>query len=183
VIPMQIGDQEIRTHDYRRHGTTNLFAALNVATGNVLGKCYPTHAAKDFIKFMDHVEANLPAGLDVHIVIDNYGTHKSQVAKRWFLKHPRYHLHFTPTYSSWINQVERWFALLTERAIKRGSHRNTRELEQAIRAFLAAHNAVAKPFVWVKTADQILASIARFATRTAQLAEPTVCKEINDSGD
>ena len=132
---------------------------------------------------MNHVNENVPAEVDIHVVIDNYGTHKSAEAKRWFVKHPRYHLHFTPTYSSWINQVERWFALLTQRAIKRGSHRSTRELERAIQSFLDAHNADPKPFVWVKSADEILASIARFATKTAQLGEPTICQEFNDSGD
>ena len=182
VIPMQIGQEEIRTHDYRRHGTTTLFAALNVATGKVVGKCSPGHTAKEFVRFMNHVNENVPAEVDIHVVIDNYGTHKSAEAKRWFVKHPRYHLHFTPTYSSWINQVERWFALLTQRAIKRGSHRSTRELERAIQSFLDAHNADPKPFVWVKSADEILASIARFATKTAQLREPGICQEFNDSG-
>jgi transposase len=171
VIPMQIGKEELRTHDYLRHGTTTLFAAFEVASGGVIGKCFPRHRSTEFVKFLDHVDANIPKEVEVHVVMDNYGTHKTEVVKRWFLKHPRYHVHFTPTYSSWLNQVERWFALLTLRAIKRGSHRNTRELEQAIRRFIDAHNADPKPFVWVKTADEILASIARFAERTLVLNE------------
>jgi transposase len=171
VIPMQIGQEELRTHDYLRHGTTTLFAALEVATGGVIGKCFPSHTSTEFVKFLDHVDANVPKEVEVHVVMDNYGTHKTDLVKRWFLKHPRYHIHFTPTYSSWINQVERWFALLTQRAIKRGSHRTTRELEKAIRDFIEAHNADPKPFVWVKTADEILASIRRFAERTVILAD------------
>jgi len=173
VIPMQVGQEELRTHDYLRHGTTTLFGALEVATGRVIGKCFAQHRSIEFVKFLDHVEENVPKDLDVHIVMDNYGTHKAPLTKQWFLKHPRYHLHFTPTYSSWINQIERWFALLSQRAVKRGSHRSTRELEQTIRKFVETYNQNPKPFVWVKTADQILASIARFAERSAKLADAT----------
>jgi transposase len=183
VIPMQIGQEELRTHDYLRHGTTTLFAALNVATGGILGKCYGKHRSVEFLKFLDLVDAGVPKDLDVHVVMDNYGTHKTKTVQTWFLERPHYHVHFTPTYSSWLNQVERWFAILTQRAIKRGSHRSTRELEQAIREFIDAYNADPKPFVWVKTADDILSSIARFAQRTAKLAEPTIRKEFTDSGD
>jgi transposase len=170
IIPMQIGQEELRTHDYRRHGTTTLFAALNVATGGVIGKCFGRHRSIEFVKFLDHVDSQVPKDLDIHIVMDNYGTHKTELARSWFLKHPRYHIHLTPTYSSWLNQVERWFALLSQRAVKRGSHRSTRELEKAIRDFIEVYNQEPRPFVWVKTADDILASIARFAERTAKLA-------------
>lgn len=173
VIPMQIGQEELRTHDYLRHGTTTLFAAFNVATGGVIGKCFGQHRSIDFVKFLDYVETQVPKDLDIHIVMDNYGTHKTELTQKWFLKHPRYHIHYTPTYSSWLNQVERWFALLTLRAVKRGSHRTTRELERDIRKFIDAHNADPKPFVWTKTADEILAAVARFAERTAKLAGPT----------
>jgi transposase len=171
IIPMQIGQEELKTHDYLRHGTTTLFAALNVATGGVIGKCFARHRSSEFVKFLDHVDSQVPQDLEIHIVMDNYGTHKTEQVKKWFLKHPRYHVHYTPTYSSWLNQVERWFALLTERALKRGSHRTTRELETAIRNFIGAYNKEPKPFVWVKSADQILASIGRFAERTVKLAE------------
>lgn len=184
IIPMQIGQEELRTHDYLRHGTTTLFAALNVATGGVIGKCFGQHRSVEFVKFLDHVDSQVPKDLDIHIVMDNYGTHKTELTKNWFLKHPRYHIHFTPTYSSWLNQIERWFAILTLRAIKRGSHRNTRELEADIRKFIDAHNDNPKPFQWVKTADEILASVARFAQRTGTLAEPeNINKESTDSGD
>jgi transposase len=172
LLPMRPGQVERRTHDYERHGTTSLFAALNVQTGKVIGKCHRRHRAAEFRKFLDTIEANVPADLDVHLIVDNYGTHKSAIIRNWLAKRPRFHLHFTPTYASWINQVERWFALLTERQIKRGSHRSVRELEAAIHAFLDAHNDDSKPFRWTKTADEILASIARFGQRTLQVHAP-----------
>jgi transposase len=177
IIPMQLGQVELRTHDYKRHGTTTLFAALNVATGNVIGKCLPKHRTSEFLKFLDLIDASAPSDLDVHLVLDNYTTHKTAAVKNWLLKRPRYHLHFTPTYSSWLNQVERWFALLTEKQIKRGSHTSVKQLEQAIQKFLDAHNQDPKAFVWTKGADQILHSIARFASTTAKLA----CEEITDT--
>lgn len=177
IIPMQLGQVELRTHDYERHGTTTLFAALNVATGNVIGRCHPRHRTSEFLKFLDLIDSSVPAELDLHLVLDNYTTHKTVAVKNWLLKRPRYHLHFTPTYSSWINQVERWFALLTEKQIKRGSHTSVKQLEQAIQRFLDCHNQDPKPFIWTKRADQILASISRFATATAKLA----CKEITDT--
>jgi transposase len=167
VLPMRPGQVERRTHDYRRHGTTSLFAALDVATGKVIGEVHRRHRSIDFRKFLDTIDQNVPAELDVHLVMDNYSTHKSPTIRNWFAKRPRYHLHFTPTYGSWLNQVERWFALLTQRQIKRGSHRSVVELERAIKDFIQHHNRDPKPFVWVKTADEILASIARFAQRTA----------------
>jgi transposase len=166
LLPMRPGQVERRTHDYERHGTTSLFAALDVKTGKVIGACHRRHRAAEFRKFLDTIEANVPADLDVHVIVDNYGTHKTAEIRAWFAKRPRFHIHFTPTYGSWLNLVERWFGLLTERQIKRGAHRSVRALEAAIKEFLDAHNEDPKPFVWTKTADEILASIARFAQRT-----------------
>jgi transposase len=166
LLPMRPGQVERRTHDYVRHGTTSLFAALDVRTGKVIGKCHRRHRTIEFRKFLDTIEASVPADLDIHIIVDNYGTHKTQLIRNWLAKRPRFHMHFTPTYASWINQVERWFAMLTERQIKRGAHRSVRELEAAIQEFLDAHNEDAKPFKWSKTADNILASMARFGQRT-----------------
>jgi transposase len=168
TLPMRPGQAERRTHGYKRHGTTSLFAALDVATGKVIGELHCRHRSTEFRKFLDRIDAEVPAHLEVHLVLDNYGTHKTPLIHRWLLRHPRFHLHFTPTYSSWINQVERWFAELTEKQIRRGSHRSsTRALEDAIRLYLAGHNADPKPFVWVKSADDIIDSIARFALRTS----------------
>jgi transposase len=174
VLPMRVGQLERRTHDYTRHGVTSLFAALDIATGNVLGKCYRRHRSVEFLDFLKRIDAAVPADLDVHLVLDNYGTHKTALIRRWLIKRPRYHLHFTPTHASWLNQVERWFALLTERQIKRGSHRNVEELEDAIREFIKIHNQQPKPFRWNKSADQILASIARFASSTLAAHAPAV---------
>jgi transposase len=170
LLPMAPGVPERRSHDYVRHGTTSLFAALDVATGKVIGEVHRRHRAEEFKKFLDTIEANVPASLDVHLVLDNLSTHKTPAIKRWFARHPRFHLHFTPTSASWINLVERWFALLTERQLRRGVHRSTRQLERAIKEFLEAHNTDPKPFIWTKTADQILDSLARF------------CRRISDSG-
>jgi transposase len=169
ILPLAPGLPERRTHDYLRHGTTTLFAALDVATGRVIGELHRRHRAKEFLKFLATIERNVPAGLDVHLIMDNYGTHKTPAVRAWFARHPRFHPHFTPTSASWINQIERWFALLTEKQIKRGSHRSTAALEQTIRDYLAIHNRNPKPFVWTKSADDILASLARF------------CKRISDS--
>ena len=171
LLPLRPGQAERRTPDYERHGTTTLFAALNVATGNVIGKCYPRHRATEFRKFLDEVDASVPPELDVHMVIDNYATHKAPIIKAWLAKRPRYHMHFTPTHGSWLNQVERWFGLLTQRQIKRGAHKSVASLKAAIEEFLAAHNGSPKPFVWTKSADDILAKIARFAARTVTVAE------------
>jgi len=167
TLPMRPGQAERRTHDYKRHGTTSLFAALDVATGKVIGEVHRRHRSTEFRKFLDRIDAEVPTDLEVHLILDNYGTHKTPLIHRWLLRHPRFHLHFTPTYSSWINQVERWFAQLTEKQIRRASHRSTRALEDAIRLYLANHNADPKPFVWVKSADEIIDSIARFALRTS----------------
>ena len=166
ILPLAPGVAERRTHDYQRHGTTSLFAALDIATGKVIGETHRRHRSTEFKSFLDRIEQEVPADLEVHIVLDNYGTHKTELIRRWLLRHPRFQVHYTPTYSSWLNQVERWFAALTEKQIRRGTHRSTRELEDAIRLYLKVHNEKAKPFVWVKTADQILASIARFCQRT-----------------
>ena len=166
LLPMRPGQAERRTHDYMRHGTTTLFAALDIATGSVVGKCFRRHRASEFLKFLKIVDEEVPDELEVHLVIDNYSTHKTPAIQRWLAAHPRFHLHFTPTKGSWLNQVERWFGLLSQRKIKRGSHRSTLALEKAIREYIEVNNAEPKPFVWVKTADQILASIKRFAQRT-----------------
>jgi transposase len=166
VLPMRAGQMERRTHDYKRHGVTSLFAALDIATGSVLGKCYRRHRSVEFLDFLKKIDGAVPADLDIHLVLDNYGTHKTALVRQWLQKRPRYHMHFTPTHASWLNQVERWFALLTQRQLKRGSHRNVHELETAIREFISVHNQQPKPFQWTKSADQILASIARFATST-----------------
>src|ERR1700756_3681979 len=174
VLPMRAGQMERRTHDYKRHGVTSLFAALDIATGSVLGKCYRRHRSVEFLDFLKKIDGAVPADLDIHLVLDNYGTHKTALVRHWLQKRTRYHLHFTPTHASWLNQVERWFALLTQRQIKRGSHRSVQELETPIREFIAAHNQQPQPFRWTKSADQILASIARFATATlAAHATPT----------
>lgn len=167
LLPMRPGQVERRTHDYKRHGTTSLFAALDVATGKVIGSLHRRHRATEFRRFLDSIDAAVPGNLDVHLVLDNYATHKTPAIQRWLAKRPRYHLHFTPTGASWINMVERWFAELTNKQIRRGVHRSTRALEDAIRHFLDANNENPKPFVWTKSADEILASIARFCERTS----------------
>ena len=166
LLPMRPGQAERRTHDHERHGTTSLSAALDVRAGTVIGRCMPRHRAPEFRRFLDEVERNVPAGLDVHVVMDNASSHKTKLIRDWFAKRPRWHAHFTLTSSSWINQVERLFALLTERQIRRGAHRSTAELEAAIATFIAARNADPKPFRWTKSADDILASIERFCRRT-----------------
>lgn len=165
ILPMTPGLPERRTHDYRRHGTTTLFAALDIATGKVIGQLHRRHRAKEFLKFLALLDERVPANTDAHVVLDNYGTHKTPAVKRWFARHPRFHPHFTPTSASWINQVERWFAEITNKQIRRGTHRSTRELEQAIRRYLDAHNKNPQPFVWTKSADQILDSVKRFCLR------------------
>jgi transposase len=167
ILPLAPGVAERRTHDYRRHGITSLFAAFNVATGSVIGETHRRHRSTEFKAFLERIEQEVPAQLDVHLVLDNYGTHKTPLIKRWLVRHPRFHVHYTPTYSSWINQVERWFAALTEKQLRRGSHCSTRQLEDAIRLHLAVYNENPTPFVWVKTADQILASLRRFCLRTS----------------
>ena len=165
ILPMAPGTPERRTHDYMRHGTTTLFAALDIATGTVIGQTHRRHRASEFLSFLRTIEANVPAELDVHLVMDNYATHKTPAIRAWFARHPRFQIHFTPTSASWLNQVERWFSTLTQKYLRRGTHRSTRQLEQAIRQYLESHNADSKPFVWTKSADDILASIQRFCLR------------------
>jgi transposase len=164
ILPLQPGQLERRTPDYFRHGTTTLFAALDVATGKVIAQCFPRHRSQEFRKFLDLLDQSVPADLQVHLVLDNYATHKTALIQRWLLKRPRYHLHFTPTHASWLNQVERWFALLTQPQIKRGSHASVGALLHAITDFIQTHNQDPKPFRWQKTASEILAAITRFAS-------------------
>ena len=174
VLPMAPGVAERRTHTYIRHGTTSLFAALDVATGAVIGKCYKRHRAAEFLDFLKRIDAQMPEGLDVHLVLDNYATHKTPKIKAWLARRPHWHVHFTPTSASWINQVERWFAELTRKQLQRGVHRSTAELEKDIASFIEAHNENPKPYTWVKSADEILASVKRFCQRVDQ----TLCSEL-----
>lgn len=167
MLPMRPGQPARRSHDYKRHGTTSLFAALDIATGRVIGKCYGRHRAVEFRKFLDEIEAAVPPDLDVHLVIDNYATHKAPTVRNWLNRRPRWHVHLTPTSSSWLNQVERFFALLTERQIRRGIHRSVAALKSAIATFIERHNADPKPFRWTKSADDILTSIERFCVYNA----------------
>jgi transposase len=174
VLPMMPGMPERRTPSYVRHGTTSLFAALDVATGAVIGKCYKRHRATEFLDFLKQIDGNVPNGLDIHIVMDNYATHKTPMVKAWLARRPHYHVHFTPTSASWINQVERWFAELTRKQIQRGVHTSTAQLEADIRTFIDRHNANPKPFRWTKSADDILAAVKRFCQKTEQ----TLCAEL-----
>jgi transposase len=166
LLPMTPGQAERGTHDYVRNGTTSLFAALNVATGEVIGQC---HRQQEFVKFLDHIDAAIPevAGETIHIVMDNYGTHKTPRVKRWLLRHPRYVVHFTPTSASWLNQVERFFAEITNKRIRRSAFRSVKALESAIESYLAEHNATPKPFLWTATADLILKRVEKHCQRTS----------------
>jgi transposase len=170
VFPLLPGTPERRTHDYVRNGTTNLYAALDVASGNVIADLTSRHRAEEFRRFLNLIDRNVPADLDVHVVVDNSSTHKTPSIQRWLVRHPRFTLHFTPTYSSWLNLVERWFAELTQKWLKRGTHRSTRELVASIRTWIHRWNDEPKPFVWHKTADEILDSLAAY------------CQRISDSG-
>jgi transposase len=167
VLPLRPGRVERRTHDYRRYGTTSLFAALNTKTGTVIGECHRRHRGVEFRKFLISIDRSVPRDLDIHLIIDNYGTHKTPAIHRWLLRHPRFHLHFTPVGASWLNLVERWFVALTEKQIRRGTHRSTRQLEQTILNYLKLTNQEPKPFVWTKTADEILESVAAFCSTTS----------------
>ncbi len=171
MFPLRPGQVARRSHDYKRHGVTSLFAALDIATGYVIGKCFPRHRAIEFRKFLDEIEGNVPADLDIHLVMDNYATHKTQLIRDWLAKRPRWHVHLTPTSSSWINQVERFFALLADKKIRRGVHRDVTELQADITAFIDQHNLDPKPFRWTKSADQILASIERFCLHNTPVAQ------------
>jgi transposase len=168
LLPLRPGQVERRTHDYRRHGTTSLFAALNVKTGKVIGQLHQRQRAREFRKFLDTIEAQIPAELEVHLILDNYGTHQTAVIRRWLLKRPQFHVHFTPTSASWLNLVERWFALLTERQLRRGVHPSVHALKAAIQHYITVTNQHPTPFHWTKTADEILASVARFCRRTSE---------------
>ena len=167
VLPMGLGYVEGVTHDYYRHGTITLFAALDIVDGGVISQCKPRHRHQEFLSFLKHLDANIPAALELHLIADNYATHKHPKVKAWLARHPRFHLHFTPTYSSWLNQIERWFALITQQAIRRGSFRNVRELVGKIDAYVAHYNAHKRPFVWTATADSIFDKLQR------------ICKLIN----
>ena len=162
MFAMRPGQAARRSHDYKRHGTTSLFAALDIATGRVIGKCYERHRAVEFRKFLDEIEAAVPDSLDVHLVMDNYATHKTSLIRNWLAKRPRWHVHLTPTSSSWLNQVERFFALITERKIRRGIYSSVAALRTDIKSFIEHHNADPRPFRWTKSAHDILSSIERF---------------------
>lgn len=170
LLPMTPGYPERRSHDYVRNGTTSLFAALDVATGKVMGSCHRRHRSQEFLKFLKAIEATVPEGRDVHLVMDNYGTHKTPKIRNWLARRPHWHVHFTPTGASWLNMVERFFAAITTKRIRRGTFRSVRELEQAIRDYLATHNENPKPFIWTATADEIFRKIAR------------LCEGISNSG-
>ncbi len=170
VLPLRPGTPERRTHDYVRNGTTNLYAALDLASGKVITDLTARHRAIEFRKFLNLINRSVPADLDVHVIVDNSSTHKTPEVHRWLVRHPRFTLHFTPTYSSWLNLVERWFAELTEKWLRRGTHRSTKELEGAIRSWIQTWNDDPRPFVWHKTADEILENLAAY------------CERISDSG-
>lgn len=170
MLPLGLGYIEGVTHDYVRHGTTTLFAALDIANGKVLAQCKPRHRHQEFLSFLRHIDANVPAELDVHLVVDNYAPHKHPKTRAWLAKRPRFHLHFTPTYASWLNQVERWFGLITQRQIRRGSFVSAKDLIAKIDVFVQTYNANASPFVWTATAEAILDKVAR------------ICKAINGTG-
>ena len=173
LLPMQPGQPERKTHDYYRHGTTSLFAALDVATGKVIGKCQRRHRQKEFLSFLRHLEKNLEVepGTQIHIVMDNYATHKTESVKRWFQRRPHYHVHFTPTSASWLNQVERFFAEITNKRLRRGVFKSLQALETAIRDYLEEHNENAKPFQWTATADSILQRVANVAMKMKRTNE------------
>jgi len=165
VLPMLPGTPERATHDYVRHGTTSLFAALDVGSGRVYGQLHQRHRAKEFGAFLRHLDAEVPAELDVHLILDNYATHKTPAIKRWLAAHPRFVCHFTPTSASWLNMVERWFSELTTKKLRRSAHRSTRALERDIRDWVEQWNQNPRPFVWTKSADEILASVAAYCMR------------------
>ena len=165
VLPMMPGMPERRTHDYARHGVTSLFAAFNIADGTVISELHRRHRHQEFLKFLKKIDKNVPAGLDVHLICDNYGTHKTPEIQEWLARHPRFHVHFTPTGSSWINQVERWFGYLTDQKIRRGVHKSVQSLEADIRQWIEHWNEDPKPFTWVKTADEILNSLAEYMSK------------------
>lgn len=161
MLPMGLGYVEGVTHNYTRHGTTTLFAALDVATGNVIAQCKRRHRHQEFLQFLRHIDANVPGELDVHLIVDNYATHKHERVRRWLAARPRYHIHYTPTYSSWLNQVEIWFNIITQKAIRRGSYKSVPQLVKRIQSFVAKYNPDAQPFAWTATADSIIQKLKR----------------------
>ena len=167
LLPLRPGARASHTHDYLRHGTTTLFAALDAKTGSIVARCYPRHRTEEFLRFLRVIDDAVPRGLDLHIVMDNYGTHKTEKVRRWFARHPRFRVHFTPTYSSWINLVECWFSVLSRRRLKRSSFTSRRHLERTVREFVDATNEAPRPFVWTKPADEILRKVRRFCERTS----------------
>ena len=169
ILPMDIGQPERRTHNYVRHGTLDLFAALNVATGKVIAQCKQKHRSADLVEFLREIDRQVEPTLQIHVILDNLSAHKSPVVKRWLLRNPRFQFHFTPTYSSWLNLVERFFGLLTEDALKRGSHTSIPQLRKAILDYVEVHNEKGKPFKWTKNADEILEKVRRFGLRTQKL--------------
>ncbi len=171
LLPMISAHPERRTYTYARHGTTSLFAALDIATGRVIGKTFRRHRSKEFRSFLDEIDRAVPESLDVHLVMDNYGTHKTDSIKRWLLRHPRYHMHFTPTTSSWLNLVESFFSIVERNVTRRGVHKSTRALEKDLRTFLDMHNQDPKPYKWTKTADQILDSLRRYCETAGLVRE------------
>src|SRR6267378_1446469 len=182
ILPLRPGLPEQRTSDYERHGTTSLFAALDIATGKVIGKCHRRHRHQEFLKFMELVDSKLPPeAQEVHLVMDNYGTHKTPAVIRWFARHPRYHLHFTPTSGSWVNQVERWFAEITEKRIRRGSFLSVPKLEKAIHEYLEHNNENPKPFVWTADADLILGKIQRLCERISNSPKTSPAKKTSST--
>ena len=169
MLPMLPAAPGRQTHDYVRHGTTSLFAALDVATGTVIGQIHRKHRHQEFLRFLKTIDKATPAEVDLNLVLDNYATHKTPAIHQWLVKHPRFHLHFTPTYASWLNLVERWFAELTNRKLRRSAHRSVTALETDVKEWIAAWNTEPKPLVWTKTADDILETLAAY------------CQRINDS--
>jgi len=170
ILPLRPGLPERQTHDYERHGTTTLFAALNVLEGTVIGECHPRHRHQEFLRFLDRIDQSVEADLDVHLILDNYGTHKHPQVKKWLVERPRYHVHFTPTSSSWLNQIERWFAEITRKRIRRGTFRSVRDLIKAIKDYIRIYNKNAQPFHWVATASRVIRKVNKY-------------KETSDAGD
>ena len=181
LLPMRPGQVKRRTHDYKRHGTGSLFAALDVQVGKIIGRGFRRHHAREFRRSLDIVEASVPADLEVHLIVDNAGTHKTMLIRNWFAKRPRWHIHFTPTSASWINQVERFFALLTDQQLRRGAYRSTADLEAAIHAYIEARNDYPRSSHWTKSADDILAAINRFCLRTLDTVN-VGSRRISESG-
>lgn len=179
LLPMMATHPERRTPTYVRHGTTSLFAALDVATGNVIGKTYRRHRAAEFVRFLDEIESRVPLEVDVHLVMDNYATHKTDSVKRWLLRHPRYKLHFTPTSSSWLNLVESFFSMVERNVTRRGVHRSVGSLESSVREFLDAHNSDPKPFVWTKSADAILVNLRRYCEDANATREQRMLRQMS----